>query len=324
MSASLKRWNYSKGLHDLGNGCLGWLQPDGGWGLSNAGLITDAGEALLVDTLIDLPSTAEMLRVMQAALPAARINTVVNTHWHPDHTAGNALLPQAKVLSSNETLREMRRMAGGQDPMGDILRDWRNRGEAGAYLHEVLGNRFELNVPPPRLPDAAFDNDLGVHVGDRLVQLIKLGPAHTRGDVVVYLPRERVLYTGDVLFHEVHPAIGAEPVSNWIAACERLLLWPIEVIVPGHGPICDLSAVRQQRDYLVYLRDEARIRFDSGMSFAAAAADIRMDDFRGWADEERIYMALASLYREFGAPPVEFESVLQLAYRHRKRGRSQP
>ncbi len=64
----MSRWTYTRGLHDLGNGCWAYLLPDGGWGWSNAGLIVDGEEALLVDTLFDLPLTAEMLAAMRRAV----------------------------------------------------------------------------------------------------------------------------------------------------------------------------------------------------------------------------------------------------------------
>ena len=77
----MANWQYTKGLHDLGNGAYAYLLPDGGWGWSNAGLIADGDESLLVDTLFDLPLTAEMLAAMRDAAPAARtIDTLVNTH----------------------------------------------------------------------------------------------------------------------------------------------------------------------------------------------------------------------------------------------------
>ena len=79
------RFGYTKGLHDLGTGCFAWLQPDGSWGWSNAGLVTDAGATLLVDTLFDLRLTAAMLAAMRDAVPAAaRIETLVNTHSNGD------------------------------------------------------------------------------------------------------------------------------------------------------------------------------------------------------------------------------------------------
>ena len=88
-------WQYRKGLQDIGNGCYAWLQPDGGWGFSNSGLITDGGETLLVDTLMDLAHTREMLDGYRAAVPAAaQIGTLVNTHSNGDHTFGNQFVIQ--------------------------------------------------------------------------------------------------------------------------------------------------------------------------------------------------------------------------------------
>ena len=73
---SAPRFEYTKGLHEIGPGCFAYLQPDGSWGWSNAGLVTDAGESLLVDTLFDLRLTREMLDAMRRATPAAsRIGT---------------------------------------------------------------------------------------------------------------------------------------------------------------------------------------------------------------------------------------------------------
>jgi cyclase len=313
---------FTAGLHEVGDGCYAYLQPDGGWGLSNAGLVAADEGALLVDTLFDLPRTREMLQAMKRSVPAAgRIATVVNTHSHPDHTAGNALLPEATVIASHATIEEMRSMADGEDLYGKILRDWRSYGEAGAYLHEIMGSRFALTFGHRALPAQGFDEEYELHVGTKLVRLVKIGPAHTRGDAVVFLPRERVLYTGDVLFNEVHPAVTGLPVSAWIAACERLLTWDIEVIVPGHGPVADLAAVRRQRDYFTYLQREARARFDAGLQVWEAAHEISLEACRGWADEERIIMTLHSLYGEFGAPRVDPLEVLAMAHRLRRKSR---
>src|ERR1700751_482737 len=76
----------TRGLHEVGDGLYAYLQPDGGWGWSNAGLVVGGEGALLVDTLFDLHLTERMLREMRRAVPAAqRIETLVNTHAHGDH-----------------------------------------------------------------------------------------------------------------------------------------------------------------------------------------------------------------------------------------------
>ena len=104
----MSKWQYTKGLHDLGNGCLAYLQPDGGWGWSNAGLIVDGQENLLVDTLFDLKLTREMLDEMRDKVPSARkIKTLVNTHANGDHTFGNQLVAGADIITTEQTAKEM-------------------------------------------------------------------------------------------------------------------------------------------------------------------------------------------------------------------------
>src|SRR5215475_13406835 len=103
------RFAYTKGLHEVANGSFAWLQPDGSWGWSNAGLVVDSGESLLVDTLFDLKLTGEMIEAMRRAEPkaAARIGTLVNTHSNGDHTFGNQLVQGAEILTTNAVNDDM-------------------------------------------------------------------------------------------------------------------------------------------------------------------------------------------------------------------------
>ena len=99
---SLGTHPFEKGLHDLGNGGYAWLQPDGGWGWSNAGLIVDGDESLIVDTLFDKPLTRDMLKAMRGAEPRATraFDFLVNTHANADHCNGNELVAEAEIIAS--------------------------------------------------------------------------------------------------------------------------------------------------------------------------------------------------------------------------------
>ena len=100
--------SYAKGLREVGDGLYAYLQPDGGWGWSNAGLIVDGERPLLIDTLFDLTLTEEMLQTMRGAVPAAaRIDTLVNTHANGDHCYGNQLVGGARIVASERTASEM-------------------------------------------------------------------------------------------------------------------------------------------------------------------------------------------------------------------------
>lgn len=302
MNGGLAIRPYTRGLHDLGNGAWAWLQPDGSWGWSNAGLVVDGDQSLLIDTLFDLRLTAEMLAAMRRAVPASRqVGTVVNTHANGDHCNGNCLLPEAEIIASAAAAEEM----GHEVPQ--VMADFRKAapalGEMGEFFLACFG-AFEFEGIVQRLPTRTFNGTLELQLGDKRVQLTQVGPAHTRGDVLVHVAQDSVLYSGDILFVEAHPIMWAGPVGNWIAACEHILALAPETVVPGHGPITDLRGVRAMRDYLAYIRSEARRRFDAGMPAYEAALDIALDDYSSWGDAERIVVNVDTLYREFASSSV--------------------
>jgi len=301
---------FTKGLHDLGRGCWAWLQPDGGWGWSNAGLITDSGQSLLVDTLFDLRLTAEMLDAMRSTVPAARsIGTLVNTHANGDHCYGNQLLAGARIVASRASATEMdelppEALAGFKDNAAKL-------GPAGEYFARVFAP-FEFHGIRHTPPTETFDRELTLRVGDKDVVLFEVGPAHTRGDILVWVPRERVLYTGDILFIGGTPILWQGPIGNWIAACERIERLQPEVIVPGHGPLTDVKGALAVRDYLVHVRDRARECFDAGLSPVEAARTVPLGEFAAWGEAERIAVNVHTLYREWSGGKQGTANPLQL------------
>jgi len=98
---------YTTGLHELGDSCFAYLQPDGGWGWSNAGLVVGDGASILVDTLFDLRLTRSMLDSMLAVTAPAPIATLVNTHANGDHCYGNQLVDVPEIVASAATAHEM-------------------------------------------------------------------------------------------------------------------------------------------------------------------------------------------------------------------------
>jgi cyclase len=315
------RFSYTKGLHDLGAGCFAWLQPDGSWGWSNAGLVADGGEALLVDTLFDLRLTAEMLAAMRDAAPAAsRIGTLVNTHSNGDHCYGNELVAGAEIVATRACADEM----AHETPA--VLAEFQRRapgmGPLGAYVAHCFG-AFRFDGITPTLPTRTFDGHLDLRVGGKRVALIEVGPAHTRGDCLVHVPDDGVVFTGDILFVEGTPIVWAGPVQNWIDACDRIAALGADVVVPGHGPITDRRGAAAVRGYLVYVRDEARRRFDAGLSARDAAFDVALGDYASWGDAERIAVNVATLYREFAkderpANVVELFGLMAELHRERR------
>jgi glyoxylase-like metal-dependent hydrolase (beta-lactamase superfamily II) len=282
---------YTKGLHELGEGCYAYLQPDGGWGWSNAGLIVGDGRSLLVDTLFDLRLTGEMLESMADPIRTAPISTVVNTHANGDHCYGNQLVGDAEIIASTATAEEMAEVPpamlaalnAAPGELGDLF-----RGFFGAFAFEGIEVRF---------PDRTFDGRLEVDVAGRTVELIEVGPAHTRGDTLAHVPDARTIYTGDILFVGGTPIVWAGPLSRWIAACDLILGLDVETVVPGHGPVTDKSGVVAVRDYLSFIDREATARFDAGMDAWEAARDIALNGFADWGEFGRVAVNVEAVYR---------------------------
>lgn len=292
------RWEYTKGLKDIGNGLYAWLQPDGGWGWSNAGLIRDGEASLLVDTLFDMALTREMLEAMADAtgIGADKIGAIVNTHANGDHCHGNGCCPQAEIIASEASAKEMAEVPPAM--LAQFKKLGAQLGPAGSYFADIFAP-FDFENVDERAPTRTFSGTLDLKVGDKAVTLIEVGPAHTGGDVLVHVPGDRAVFTGDILFIDGTPLMWAGPVANWIRACETIIAMDVDVIVPGHGPVTDKAGVRRVADYLAFVDREARARFAAGLGVREAALDIALGEYSGWSDAERIAVNVDSLYREY-------------------------
>lgn len=287
--------DYRHGLHEVGDGVHAWLQPDGGWGLSNAGLVARDGASLLIDTLFDLHLTREMLDGMRHLTDAAPIGTVVNTHANGDHCYGNSLLPEARIVASEAAAEEM-----GEVPLALLA----SLVTVAPQIDPVLDSWVQAAFGPYdfdgielRPPTETFTEALGLDVGGRAVELHEVGPAHTAGDIVAHVPDAGVVFTGDILFHRGTPVMWAGPIENWIAACDRITELAPAVVVPGHGPLTDVGGVAESRAYLTYVRDEVTARAEAGMGYLEAAYDVELGEFADLEAPGRIVVTAHAMYR---------------------------
>ena len=293
----LPQFDYTKGLHDLGHGLYAWLQPNGSWGWSNAGLITDGKESFLVDTLYDLNLTANMLEAMREATPAAlQINAMVNTHSNGDHCNGNILVEGAEMIASKNTAAYM----AHENPamMAHFIKEAPNMGELGQWFLKCFG-QFQFAGIERKFPTTLFEGKLERKTGTKTIQLIEVGPAHTAGDTIVYLPDQGVIFTGDILFVEGHPLMWAGPVQNWLKALDLIIDLKPKIVVPGHGPITGIEGVKAVKEYFEFVASESRKHFDAGKEILPAAHEILKNKYAQWGDSERMAANVAMMYREF-------------------------
>jgi cyclase len=274
---------------EVADGVFAYVQPDGSWWINNTGFVVDAGDVVAIDASSTERRTRALLTAI-AAVTAAPVRTLVNTHHHGDHTNGNCLFTDAVVVGHRNCRDGVRQQSiGGLEPIfGDV--DW-----------------GELTVRPPSL---VLDDRLDVYVGDRLVELHYVGaPAHTTGDVLAWLPQERVLFAGDIVFNGGTPFVLMGSVEGALDALDRVRTLDPITIVPGHGPVCDPGVLDQVRGYLEFVRAVAVGAVDAGLTPLEAARETDLGDYAELHDSERIvgnlHRAMAELFGTPRGGPVD-------------------
>ncbi len=243
----------------------------------NTTVIVGEREALVVDSCY-LPSSAEADVAQIQEWTTKPVRCLVNTHWHYDHTMGNGVyrdaFPGITIAAHVETRRQIagynpqwfanfrtrgdqfqRAIDSGTDANGRTL----SPGEIAEYESalaglEPVGREFEpLAARTDLAPDMGFDRELAIDLGGREVRLLQLGRGNTAGDVVAWLPTERILVAGDLLDHPVPYLGGGYPVEE-IATLEALARLDADTIVPGHGMVLEgaygKAYLRQVTDFL--------------------------------------------------------------------------
>jgi cyclase len=302
---------YPGGLHELARGVYAWMVPNGSWGEANMGLISGDGRSVLVDTPWDLTYAREMLEAMHVVTERDPIKTVVNTHSDGDHCWGNQLFENEEIVASAAAASAMRHVTPasltGIRRLGQLLGKLpvTRVKQIGSWFHGMTAPYDFAGVRITR-PNHEFSGELVLDVSGRTVVVRELGPAHTDGDSVVFVPDAGVLFTGDLLFIDSTPVIWAGPVENWIAALDAILAYEARVIVPGHGPLTTRSGVLRVRDYLELVSEETLKLFAQGVPPRITAARIAASPrfaalgYLAWDSPERIMTTVHTIYRNHG------------------------
>lgn len=230
---------------------------------SNVLIVINEEDVLVVDSCL-FPSTARLVIGEIRKLTPKPVRYVVNTHWHDDHVLGNLAyreaFPAVEFIAHANTRTDVAEQVYAAQPKlieryrDDIVRIRRaletgktSRGETVTEerrkLYESyipLLQRFLDEIGPvnarPMLPDVTFDDHLTIHRGARTIELRYLGRGNTRGDVVVWLPKEKILATGDLVVNPIPFGIGSY-YREWIATLGTLRDIPAEAIFLSHGPV---------------------------------------------------------------------------------------
>jgi cyclase len=272
---------WQPGVKQLAPNVYAYVQARATWYWSNAGFIVGNDYVVVVDSLATVGLTQRFKDEIRKVTDKP-VRYLINTHHHGDHTYGNHVFAGATIISHDACHRELTE----------------TRIMDSALLNAIFPE-FDFRGIAATPADITFDRRLTLHVGEREVRLLHVGPGHTVDDIIVYLPDEGIIFAGDFIFLYSTPLGMEGSFAGWLRNLDAMAKLGARTYVPGHGPVCGVEGLNLCRDYLVLVQREARRRFGRGMTVDEAAKNIDLGQFKEWPNRERILPNLERLWREF-------------------------
>ncbi len=267
-------------------------------GISNAGIFVGEDSVMVFDSLGFPIQSKALIAAAKKATNGKPITHLINSHHHGDHVAGNQFFLPAQIASHPYCRQEVIKAIPATPPT------WPKA--------DGLADGTEARKLTP--PSVTFEDKLTYNIGGNAVEFRFVGPAHTWGDMVAYLPEHKILFAADLAFFNLTPYCHNAHISKWMEAIDKVMKWDVDVIVPGHGPVGGKKDLAQAGEYFRYLKPEVKKRYDAKMTPGAAAADIKMGKYDNWMGPERIVMNTVRLYDEFKGtltPDIDVEGTKQ-------------
>ena len=238
---------------------------------ANNGFNNNLGFVVSTDGVLVINSgpSAKVAKALHSAIQKITkqpVKWVVNGNSQSHYWLGNAHFKNSgiPILAHREAGRLMQEMGAAQLQSAKSVLKEQAESTTLAYPSELLQDKRSIKL------------------GDTLIEILHFGPAHTAGDMVVWLPQRKVLFAGDIVFTQ--RMLGVIPVGNsagWVKAFDQAMALQPQVIVPGHGqPTDSKKAMRDTRDYLAYLRSEVKKILDKNGSLQDAVEKIDQSKFK--------------------------------------------
>ena len=314
-------------LQQVSNNCFAVLNEKNLVCDANSGLVNRGG-GVVIDTQSDLHHARRMIELFGKVWPGMP-KRVINTHEDADHVWGNQLFEGAEIIAHRTAAERMKHVADPKETqqllkaangfLSSLVLKVLHPG-ALAIARQLLQD-YDFDGIKLVLPTTVFEERHLLDLDGTQVHLIFVGPCHQAGDTIVHVPKERVVFAGDVLFRLCTPMGWTGTYEKWLKILDLIIALDPEVIVPGHGPLCGLEGAMEMKAYLEHVRAESRRFFDQGVSALEASARIDLGPYGTWRAPVRIYLNVERAYREFRNEPQDkpwdsaksFDSIYQVA-----------
>jgi len=254
-------------------------------GLTNAGIIIGDDSVLVIDSL-RVPSFARDLIQDVKTITEKPIGFVIDTHSHWDHSWGNEEFPEATIIGHKNCYAEMIDIEWNEE--------WRKKVVSSNDPWSKEGNL--VNITPPNM---TFETSMQLYFGGRELDLKYFGRAHTSGDIYIHLPKEKIVFTGDVAQDGGVPYLGDCYPADWPETDNQLASLPIERFMSGHGPIGDHKALVGAKDFIHTLVDSVKHAIADGQDSLQASKYVinqMSPKYGDWRSFDRIGENLPSVY----------------------------
>lgn len=297
------------------------LVVSGGGG--NVTAVRTAEGVVVIDSFVSPAAGAGARALIEKQFPGAPIRYLINTHHHWDHTFGNQIFRDALIIAhinnsdrvGRDYAERAAEYAGSAGKIADLERHLAEHAGADPAKIEELKKELERwqgirrNYGDFALTPAPFSLESGARLefGGKTFHLLHFGKGHTDGDIVILIPEDRLLVTGDLLFHHTIPYIdvpaGAD-IDNWAATLGRLIgrAAEFDTVVPGHGLVGTADALRDMRAYLLDLRAAVQQAKAAGTSLEQAKTEITLDQYKGYARYNALPANIEAAWRIVAKP----------------------
>ena len=256
-------------------------------GLTNSGIIIGDDSVLVIDSL-RMPSFARSLMEDVRKLTDKPVKYVIDTHSHWDHSWGNQEFPEAAIIGHENCYSEMIDVEWNQE--------WKNK-----ILSSGDPWSDEANVVTITPPEITYQDSMRIYFGGREIILKYLGKAHTSGDTFIHLPKERIVFTGDVAQDGGVPYLGDSYPDEWLDTDDRMAELPVDRFVSGHGPVGDINALKTARDFIHSLVGSMKSAIADGKD-SKTASDSVLTELQGqygnWRSFDRLGESLPDVYHK--------------------------
>jgi len=251
---------------------------DGG---PNAGFLVSGDDVLIVDSLMS-PECGRQLMGYLRQVTDKPPKYLINTHHHGDHAFGNQIFsPPATVIAHDYVRTSL--STRGPEILSMFTRKWE------PLIPDIGQTRLVA-------PHISYKDNLTLYVGDHTVELIHFGATHSKGDTVVYLPDDKVLFSGDIFLNGIMPPIFGSTLGL-IEALEQLERMDVTTIVPGHGYVATKDDLIQFKHMIIDLRNQVKDCFLRNVELEKVIDCLDLPDL-GWSSTERLSFNAYIIYRE--------------------------